>query len=184
MRRDPKKPIQTPEVTPDERKNGMKKKLAICVLTLALMAAALLMAACKTESKTLNSTSDIFSYLLENGEFSEMSPNVGEDDLFELYGIDSTKLESYEFRFSQERLNAEEIAVFKLCDPEYGSILKGILTSHIASAARQAVGYNTKERCDMIKNTKVYEKGGYVFFVMNMGGEELSEKLLGLIPDN
>ena len=84
MRRDPKKPIQTPEETPDERKNGMKKKLAICVLTLALMAAALLMAACKTESKTLNSTSDIFSYLLENGEFSEMSPNVGEDDLFEL----------------------------------------------------------------------------------------------------
>ena len=36
----------------------------------------------------------------------------------------------------------------------------------------------------MIKNTKVYEKGGYVFFVMNMGGEELSEKLLGLIPEN
>gem|GEM_PF-5228934 len=159
----------------------MNKRTAISILILAVLFTALFTAACKT--KTLNSTSEIYSYLIENGEFSQMLPNTSEEDLWELYGIDSSKLESYELRFSEERLNAEEIAVFKISDPEYGSILKGILTSHIASAARQAVGYNTKERCDMIANTKVFEKGGYVFFIMSMNGEELSGKLLDMIQE-
>lgn len=153
-----------------------KKTISIIIICFTVLSGV----CCSKPVKQLTDPADMYSYVLQNGEFPEMA-DIDSETLGEVYGIDAAKLDKYVLRKSTEKNLADEVGIFKLSDVSYGEKLVRVLKAHIGSFARQAEGYN-KDQYLIIKNTEVFAKNGYVFFIINKDGAELANRLSSMIP--
>ncbi|MBQ7060918.1 MAG: DUF4358 domain-containing protein, partial [Clostridia bacterium] len=97
---------------------GLSVLSALVCMALAVCFTAVFFTACGPKTGKLNDTASIFDYIIENGSFPKLT-EVDEDTAAEIYGIMTDKLASFRFAISEDRLLADEAAVFELTDEAY-----------------------------------------------------------------
>lgn len=151
----------------------MKKIIAILFIIFAAMA--LVLPACggeqgnnditATPGSEINIT-DVYNKLIESGFYGQMLP-VDERDMQEIYGIDTGKIKSAAFYMSDNpAVNADEIAIFEVSDPEYMATLYNILCSRIDAQLRLTETYSVEQH-DKLSKTEVKVVGNYCYYIVN-----------------
>ena len=158
---------------------GLSVLSALVCMALAVCFTAVFFAACGQKTGKLNDTASIFDYMIENGSFPKLT-EVDEDTAAEIYGIMTDKLTSFRFAISEDRLLADEAAVFELADEAYAADLIRVLESNIAAAARAAKNYSPEQYAILTK-TVVSQKGRFVFYIVNEDSASLTAKVKAAI---
>ena len=116
----------------------IRKTVCLATILLAVIFAAF-STACKTESELTA------AQICERAQSLGSFPTLEKADdalLSDVYGINLEMIESCELLYSQERLLADEIAVFKLADESYKSELIALLNARLKRAASNARDYS------------------------------------------
>lgn len=163
----------------------MNKNLSFAIkaasLVLTLVFAALAFAACagKDEPKAPADVNEVYGKLTESGYLPELTP-VPERDLFEVYGIDSSKLKQWVFAMSENySLNAGEVAIFEVNDPEYVADLASKLSNHLQRIKNVSKDYSP-EQSAKLEPVEVKTVGNYVYLIV---GENYNA-LMKIMKDN
>ena len=110
--------------------------------------------------------SDVYNKLIESGFYGQMLP-VDDRDMQEIYGIDTGKIKSAAFYMSDNpAVNADEIAIFEVSDPEYMDTLYNILCSRIDAQLRLTETYSVEQH-DKLSKTEVKVVGNYCYYIVN-----------------
>ena len=159
-----------------------RNKLAVCLICILL--ACTMIAGCFEHGNTekYESTDELVEFVKGKGTFPKMQA-ADAAVIGEVYGIDLSGIEEYTLMSSSDTMLADEIAVFRLEDPDYASTLSRILEARIASAARAAEFYSPEQYAIIIR-TAVKTKGLYVYYIVNSETEKLTEQLTARIPRN
>ncbi|MBR6007013.1 MAG: DUF4358 domain-containing protein [Clostridia bacterium] len=125
-------------------------------------------------NEVLKDPAGIFGFLSKNAELPALA-DADDDTVSDIYGIDTSKLESYIMRESEDGLI--EIGIFKVSDSSYLNSLSRMLTSRLASLSRSAENYSP-EQYEILENTKVYTAGDIVFYLLMPDNEQIAAKIV------
>lgn len=156
------------------------KMTGIIALILAFVFTAAVFAAC---SKPLNNgpvnLQAVYNKLIESGKLPELTA-VPERDLFEVYGIDSSKLYQWVFAMSENySINAGEVAMFEVNDESYVPELQQKLQNHLDRLKAVSKDYSPDQSAKL-EPVQVTTVGKIVYLVV---GEDYSS-LMKIIKDN
>lgn len=140
----------------------MKRRNALIML--AALIGLVSIVSCTPSVKEVD-VNEVFEKLNATGYLSSMIP-VSRSDLYEVYGIETDKIEQAAFYLSENSsMNADEIAIFELADAEYADTLFTMLRSRIERKIRIAEEYSMEETAK-IKKTEVCHVGNYVYYIV------------------
>ena len=123
---------------------------------------------------------EVYNKLVATGNVPELTA-VPERDLFEVYGIDVSKIKQWVFGMSENySVHVGEIAIFEVNDPEYVSELQTKLKNHIDRTKTVAADYADPHQSEILKPVEVVAVGNFVYVVV---GENYSD-LLKILQDN
>lgn len=147
----------------------MKKYLAV---VLAIASALCFACACTGTGAKEADVNEVYSKLIETGYFGQMVP-VSERDMFEIYGIKTEKIKQAAFYMSENSsVNADEIAIFEVNDPEYLDTLYNILCTRVKDQLKLTLGYSQDQNAKLEKTT-VVKVGNYCYYLVNDNYNEL-----------
>lgn len=148
----------------------MSKRFFIS-FTAILVLSAVFLAACAGSPKDVN-IPDVYDKLIATGNFSEMI-KVPERELSEIYGIDTGKLKQYVFYMSENSsINADEIAIFEVSDPEYAAELEKICNKRL-ERQREITSSYAPDEFAKLKPTEVRRVGNYVYYAVGNNYDSL-----------
>lgn len=141
------------------------KKFIVIILTLAL--AFCTFAGCTGNGPVKQAdVSQVYSKLIETGDFGQMIP-VSDRDMYEIYGIQMEKIKQAAFYMSENSsIDADEIAIFEVSDPEYLETLYNILCTRIANQINLAKTYS-QDQTVKLEKTEVKKVGNFCYYVVS-----------------
>ena len=151
------------------------------LLALVLVLAFTALAACSGASKpkTPADVNEVYQKLLESGHLPALTA-VPERDLFEVYGIDSSKVKQWVFAMSDNySIDAGEVAIFEANDEEYASELASKLTNHLDRIKNVSKDYSPQQSAKL-EPVEVKTVGSFVYLVVG----ENYDALMKIMKDN
>lgn len=122
---------------------------------------------------------DVYNKLIESGYYGQMLP-VDDRDMQEIYGIDTGKIKDSAFYMSDNpAVNADEIAIFEVSDPEYMDTLYNILRNRVDAQLRLTETYSVEQH-DKLSKTEVKVVGNYCYYIVNDNYSDL----MGIMKEN
>ena len=162
-----------------------KKSFFIKAASLVLaLAAFFTFAACSGSDKPSGpkepaNVNDVYQKLIDSGFLPELTA-VPERDLFEVYGIDASKLKQWVFAMSENySLDCGEVAIFETNDEAYVSELAAKLTSHIERIKNVSKDYSPQQSAKL-EPVEVKTVGSFVYLVVG----ENYDALMKIMKDN
>ena len=146
----------------------MPKKIISSICAILLLAVSFTGCGGKKTDIPLN---ELYAKIEETGLLPPMT-EVDSAAMENVYGIDPSKLADHVFFVSEDTALSDEVAIFKVNDPEYTETLYGMLVSRVDAKARMAEGYSAEEYAKC-KKTSVVRSGEYVYFIVNDGYDTL-----------
>ncbi len=142
----------------------MKKIFAI---TLVIVSALCSILGCTGGSAVKDAdVNEVYNKLIASGDFGQMIP-VSERDMFEIYGIKLENVKQSAFYMSENSsINADEIAIFEVSDPEYLETLYNILCTRISNQINLAKTYS-QDQASKLEKTEVKKVGNYCYYVVS-----------------
>lgn len=146
----------------------MKRILAISITLIIMLS---FIAGCSPKAKEAN-VADVYNQLIESGYYGQMVP-VAERDYYEIYGIDMGKIKQAAFYMSDNpSVNADEIAIFEVNDPEYLNTIYNILCSRVSEQLKLTETYSVEQHGKLAR-TEVVTVGNYCYYLVNDNYNEL-----------
>lgn len=159
---------------------SINKSIRIVSMILACVLMAAFFAACnKPHNDGPVDLKAVYTKLTESGKLPELTA-VPERDLFEVYGIDASKLSQWVFAMSENySINAGEVAMFEVNDETYISELQQKLQNHLDRLKAVSKDYSPDQSAKL-EPVQVTTVGKIVYLVV---GEDYSS-LMKIIKDN
>ena len=148
---------------------------------LALVIAIVAFGACSGSNKPKEpaDVNEVYGKLTQSGYLPELTA-VPERDLFEVYGIDSSKVKQWVFAMSENySLDAGEVAIFEVNDTEYAAELASKLDNHLQRIKAVSKDYSPQQSAKL-EPVEVKTVGNYVYLIV---GENYNA-LLKIMKDN
>lgn len=146
-------------------KEKIMKKFVTIILT--LVSVFCVFAGC-TGNQTAKQAdvNEVYNKLNETGDFGQMLP-VSDRDMYEIYGINMDKIKQAAFYMSENSsIDADEIAIFEVNDPEYLDALYNILCTRIANQINLAKTYS-QDQTAKLEKTEVKKVGNFCYYVVS-----------------
>lgn len=146
------------------RRRTMKK---VIVIILTLVSVFCIFAGC-TGNQTAKQAdvSEVYNKLIETGDFGQMLP-VSDRDMYEIYGIKMEKIKQAAFYMSENSsIDADEIAIFEVSDPEYLDTLYNILCTRVTNQINLAKTYS-QDQTAKLEKTEVKKVGNFCYYVVS-----------------
>ena len=151
-------------------------------LILAVLIFAAFACACKGNNTPAVKEADVnkvYELLKATGLLPDLTA-VPERDLFETYGIDSSKLKQWVFEMSENySIDAGEVAIFEVNDESYVQELAEKLQKHLDRIKKVSKDYSP-EQSSKLEKVEVKTVGTYVYMVVG----ENYEALMKVLKDN
>lgn len=121
----------------------------------------------------------VYNKLVESGYLPELTA-VPERDLFEVYGIDASKLKQWVFGMSENySIDAGEAAIFEVNDSAYVAELSQKLQNHLDRIKAVSKDYSP-EQSSKLEPVEVKAVGNFVYIVV---GENYNQ-LMKIMKEN
>lgn len=109
---------------------------------------------------------EVYDKLIATNDFDQMIP-VSERDMFEIYGIKMDSIKQAAFYMSENSsINADEIAIFEVNDPQYIDTLYNILCTRINNQINLAKNYS-QDQASKLEKTEVKKVGNFCYYVVS-----------------
>ncbi|MEG0440316.1 MAG: DUF4358 domain-containing protein [Solibacillus sp.] len=155
------------------------KKMMVIMLTMVL---ALVVSACSgnksstTDDKTTTieaskSAKEMTEQMVKEVEQPALMELTAED-LKNLYNLDAAKLEDFSVRIPMMNVKSNEIAIFKVKDPNDVAEIVAAIKVRAENAMKPFEQY-LPDQYENAKNHKIITKGNYVLFVISDQADEL-----------